>query len=625
MSNPAPFSDRAAAEADGARASAQSERFSAWFDALRSADPAFLWAGLYGADSDSETVLETAGDRPGGAMAGIVRSSRSTDRLKLAVLSASGSPPRTGMASPVSSQAGVFIVGAVLDCKLIDATRRAALFQAAVEELARPEPERRREPAAEPGPQMASDPAPFAAPPRQSRAAPPVQGPAPITDAAVLELVAQVHEPGFPGALYEMLTGNLASQMAVLCRVRGSKIKVLRASDPRDALPRGSRVGHARRAAIVSAARAGHAIAASGVSDQGVAGIEESLDLALLTDFSGVDGALAFCMDHPKGGKLVLLAERAERLEEGMVSMLAAQQPVIARLSRALGVIEGQKRGPDLGWLPMALDPRRLRFWLLAGAVALGVWLALPAPFNVVGSATLRAGSQATLVAPRDGLLLEAGFQAGDIVRAGDVLARFDTRELTLRRARIAAQLEQAQSRRMSAMAQFDTAAVQVTDGELRALGAEQDLLDLLLEQSELVAAEDSLIVSGDMSDRTGSVMRQGETMFQLAPVDSFVAAVDIGHTDVTEVSEGLSGELRLTALPFETFPIAIERVALSTPDDAGVPGFVATAQVGGHDPAFRPGMQGVAHIRAGEANRAWVLARDLVLWARMQWWRWVP
>ncbi|RUT30261.1 HlyD family efflux transporter periplasmic adaptor subunit [Arsenicitalea aurantiaca] len=601
-----------------------------WHDALAGAEPHLLVLACPFVGPDGRLAAAIAipdGGPVPEALEDLARIALDRGQLKLAALPPlPDAPLRTGMAIPlvVAGQTLAIALAAVA-LRMPDATRFAATFEISVhrlaEALAAPRPAPRPEPRPGPSPRAASGPA-------EAPVAPDAPPP-PLSAADCLALLAAPGEAGFTQGLYERLGTALSPDFAVLARVRRGRIKIVRSTVRQDPLPRGSRLGQARRAAILALAGSGRAIVVSGHEDAAGAPRDPALvdlDLGVLASGEGVAEAVAVALPERHGkGELVYLAERAERPGpdfEPVLRRLATDLPAFATTLLALRKKPGReaasRRNP---WL----DPFALRPWLALGGVALLVWLLLPAPFMIVAEATLRSRDETSVVATRDGFLTAVNVRPGETVRAGTLIAEFDTRELLLRQSRTDAQLAQARSRREGAAAGFNTAALRVTDAEIDALEAERDLVALLLEQSRIVANEDSVIVSGDMADRIGSAMRRGEMMFRLAPLTAFVASIDVPQQDILEIEAGQPGTLRLTALPFETFPVAVERVAPSADSESQTGAFNIRAGIEGAHPSFRPGMKGVVHIEAGETVRIWTLTRDLVFWLRMALWRWIP
>ena len=573
----------------------QGERVLAWFEALRTTQPGFCWAGLFACIDGQVRVLVQSRreDDRAQRLLGLVETTAAARQLKLSVIQGN---PRSLTAMAVPLDGTDFLCVALLERKLVEASRLSGLFEISADRLAT----------------LLATPSPA-----EQEIAPRNES---FSDADLLDLLVVDTLDGFAQALFSRLAARLNPDQALLAHLGGERVQVLRTSLAVDPLPAGSRVGQARLAALRTAARSDKMLFTSHAMPIG----EVSVELADLANEDSAIRAITLCIPWRDRGQMVWLASWDAPIPE-FESHLEALFPRLQRLMLLLEAVRPQRRRAWLDGLPRWTDPRGWRLWAALAAGVLSVWLLLPAPFHVVGEASLRSTAQRSLVAPRDGFLNAVHVRAGDTVRAGEILAEFDVRELVLRQSRIDAQIAQAQSRRMGAMAEFNTAMVQISDAEIAAMSAERDLIALLLTQSRLVAEEDAIVISGNVVERVGTAMRHGEPMFELAPLAGFTVAIDIPQRDITEVDPGQGGWLKLTALPFDSFPVELERVSLSATGQDGAPGFVGLARLDAEHEAFRSGMQGTVQIEAGRTLRAWVLLRDFVFWVQMQWWRWVP
>lgn len=577
-------------------AAASRPPFERWFAALKAVEPK-VRAALWLPPSGLVTAIGFDGS-PDESVLALAHKAMEAGRLQVAGLDGVG---RSGLAAPLAATGTVCAV--VLDGSVKDAAGFGPSFQVSLEKLAIAVAEAEGRPAA-------------AAPSSPSGH---------FTADDALALLRAPGPDAFAEALYDAVVDALKPDSVALMRVKGSKIKVLRASTRFDPIPRGSRVGHARRVAILSAAESGRAVVTSW-SDPGGARAT-SLDLGMLASGEGPAQAVAVVVPELSGNaRLVCLTEFAERDETRFATILPELETGMGGLAETIDAIRGKgarkarSRADQFDWGK----------WLLRGAigivaVAAVIWLSLPTPLLVTGEATLTSTNQRSVVATRDGILSEVRVEPGQPIHAGDVLAEFDTRELRLRHNRIEAQLAQAQSRKQSATAAFKAAEIRVVDAEIEALEAERDLVDLLLEQSVVVATEDAIILSGDMAERVGSALRKGEAMFQLAPLEGYSVSIDVQQQDVINVRTGQTGTLKLTAMPFDEFAVEVSRVSPAAADASQSGVFNIRADLRATNPAFRPGMKGVVHIESGDTIRVWALTRDLVFWLRMLAWRWIP
>jgi hypothetical protein len=569
-----------------------------WFEALQAAEPSVLGALVQAGDDGRQIAAFGMEGQSDDAIGALIAAARDRGKLQLATLKGEG---RTGMAAPLRrSGAPSLMVAAILERPLAEASRFAPSFQLSLDRLGQALDQR------------------SAVRPVRAAIAPPS---ASLPPAEVLELLQAPNAEAFELALFDKLAAALRPDSAYLAQVRrGNSIRVLRSSTKGDPLPRGSRIGHSRRVALLSVAAA-DGVLFTATADPANA-VPTNLDLGMLCTKDGPKDAVAVAVSDLSGrARLVYLAEYIDRRDPAAA---AALLPGLESLDHTLHGLRGSKTvSRRTGKLPLG----RWALQAAAGlaAIAALVWLGMPAPLMITGEATLTSTNQRSIVATRDGILAKVYFEPGESVRAGDVIAEFDTRELRLRANRIAAQVAQAQSRKQSAVAGFKAAEMRVVDAEIDALTAESALIDLLLEQSRVVASEDAMILSGEMSERVGSAMRKGEIMFQLAPLGGYAVSIDVPQQDATNVVVAQTGSLKLTAMPFDDFAIRIARIAPAANEASATGAFTIRADLLADNPSFRPGMKGVAHIHAGESIRIWALSRDFVFWARMLIWRWIP
>ncbi len=122
--------------------------------------------------------------------------------------------------------------------------------------------------------------------------------------------------------------------------------------------------------------------------------------------------------------------------------------------------------------------PRHIA-WKLAGATALAAVTAavlVPTDFRVTAQAVLEGEVQRAVPVPFDGFIATAPVHAGDRVRAGDVLATMDDRDLQVERVKWSSEHQRLQLKQREAMAKHDPATAGQIAAQLRQTEAEADL-----------------------------------------------------------------------------------------------------------------------------------------------------
>lgn len=262
----------------------------------------------------------------------------------------------------------------------------------------------------------------------------------------------------------------------------------------------------------------------------------------------------------------------------------------------------------------------------LASALALALLLAaLPAPHRVSARAVLEGRMQRALVAGVDGVLAEAHVRPGDLVAAGSVLATLDDRDLQLERRQrdgLRAQLEQEYRQ---ALAAGDRARITILRARIDQADAQLGLVDERLARTTVVAPFEGIVLEGDLGRAVGSPVKQGDVLFEIAPVDGYRIIVEVDGRDVADVSPGQSGRLALAALPGRTLPLRVERVTPISSTRDGRSFFRVEAALETPLGSLRPGMEGVAKIDAGRRRLLWIWTHGLVDWLRLATWSWLP
>lgn len=100
---------------------------------------------------------------------------------------------------------------------------------------------------------------------------------------------------------------------------------------------------------------------------------------------------------------------------------------------------------------------------------------------------------------------------------------------------------------------------------------------------------------------------------------------LEFPETDVRAIETGLDGVLRLTAFPERALGYQIERITPLARQSEGRNFFRVEARLNGDIGALRPGMEGVSRTTVEERRLGWVLFHDLVDWARLAAWAWLP
>lgn len=334
----------------------------------------------------------------------------------------------------------------------------------------------------------------------------------------------------------------------------------------------------------------------------------------------GIAGVLSFerrAPDRPFTDEDRLLAE----------AVAALLGPLIEARRRAQRWFGGRLVDGAVHVLGVLLGPRRLSWKLLAlGLAGLAVAAAtVQGPFRLQAEAALRGSLQRAAVAPFAGYIAEAPVRAGDRVAAGDLMVRLDDADLRLEELRWRSEIDRLRAQSRTALAKGERDNVGLIEAQVAQARAQLDLAALQLARARVTAPIDGLVVAGDLSQRLGAPVSQGEVLFEVAPEDDWRLDLWIDERDLPHAAEGLRGTLALTGAPDSALPFVVTRITPVAEPREGANTFRAEARIEGAPAGLRPGMEGVARIEAGRALVAWVWTRRLADWVRRTAWAWQP
>ena len=327
----------------------------------------------------------------------------------------------------------------------------------------------------------------------------------------------------------------------------------------------------------------------------------------------------------------VLLLERARPFDAAELAWL---ETLAATLAPVLLLRQDAERGVlgrgarqlqrAAGWLSSSAHPA-IKLGLGAAALALLGLAVVPVDHRVSAPALVEGAVQRAAVAPFEGYLREAPARAGDAVRAGQVLAVLDDKDLQLERVRWDSELEVALRKESEAMASGNRVDQRLAAAQANQARAQLDLVLSRLARVQVLAPFDGVVVKGDLSQLLGSPLEQGKVLFELAPLDAWRVVLKVDERDIGRLAVGATGDLVLASMPGQTWPFTVSKLTPVSVAEGGSNHFRVEAALTGTAPKLSPNMEGVAKVQAGRASLLWIWTHRSTDWLRLTWWKWMP
>ncbi|MCB1490845.1 MAG: HlyD family efflux transporter periplasmic adaptor subunit [Rhodobiaceae bacterium] len=367
-------------------------------------------------------------------------------------------------------------------------------------------------------------------------------------------------------------------------------------------------------AAPIVAAHAAHSARAGAVS-------MISVPLIVRDTIVGMVGAERMTAE----GRADVLFTRVDKDVLTHVAALCA--PLIALKQREHRWISGRLRKGVGKTFSMLFGAGHAGIKLLAGAILLliAVLSVLQTDLRVTAPANVRGELQQVAVAPFDGYIGESVKRAGDTVTAGEVMARLDDRDLELEALKLTSERNQLVQKQRQALAEGDRVVMATTAAQIARAEAELALTQAQLARVDIVAPLDGLIVDGDLSQRLGAPVKEGDVLFEVASGGDYTVVINVSEYDVRLVRPGATGTLALAGFSGRDMRFRVTRIASVNTAGGGRNAFRVEAELDDAPAVLRPGLEGVAKIDAGKARWIYALARPIVERMRIFLWTWLP
>ena len=262
------------------------------------------------------------------------------------------------------------------------------------------------------------------------------------------------------------------------------------------------------------------------------------------------------------------------------------------------------------------------RIVLLACILIVGLLL-LPVPYRIRCRCSVEPNSRRYAVAPFGGIVEETGVEPGDVVAAGDLLARMDGREILWDLSAAEAERSQAVKQRDVDLAEREVTKVLISQFETERLDAKIDVLQFRRDNLDVRSAIDGVVLSGSLEKSQSAPVDVGQVLYEIGPLDDLKVEIEVPDIDVAQVQEGQCVKVWIDGLEGVPIEAIIDRIAPRSEvrNDRNV--FIAKVALANPDLRFRPGMRGSARISGPLRPLAWNVFHkpwDFVV-SRLTWW----
>lgn len=243
--------------------------------------------------------------------------------------------------------------------------------------------------------------------------------------------------------------------------------------------------------------------------------------------------------------------------------------------------------------------------------------------YRVEGDFSLRSEEVAYLTVPYDGYISKVLGRPGDSIQSGAPLLQMDTAELELEQSAALADLHRYEREGEKARAAKLLAEMRIAQAMAEQARARLDLVRYRLEKASIKSPFAAVIVEGDLRERLGAPIKQGEALFKLARTDRMYVEGQVHERDIHEVLGKSTGEIAFVTQPKLKYPIRVSTIEpAAIPKSGGNVFLVRCAVEGGTPEWWRPGMSGLVKLNVDKRTLFWIVTHRTTDFLRMKlWW----
>jgi len=306
-------------------------------------------------------------------------------------------------------------------------------------------------------------------------------------------------------------------------------------------------------------------------------------------------------------GVLVLWGEATLTEPLDVVHFLEASSEPIAKTLKTVERTEKSAFEKSLAKVSKFGASTSGRFWIVLALIVAST-MAIPMPYWVECECVVQPVTRRFVAAPFDAKLERAFVEPGDVVEEDQLLARLDGREIEWELSGITADLHRAAKERDGHLATQKYGAAEVSKFELERLKMKQMLQQSRSQNLEIRSPLSGIIIAGDIEKTEGAPLKIGQTLFEIAPLESMAVEISIPEQEIAYISKAMNVEIALDAYTSRRWQAEIDRVQprAELVDQSNV--FVTEITLDNPHDLLRPGMRGRAWIRSDSRPLGWNL-----------------
>ena len=264
-----------------------------------------------------------------------------------------------------------------------------------------------------------------------------------------------------------------------------------------------------------------------------------------------------------------------------------------------------------------------LRKVLCILGVLLSLWMVFGRlDYRVKAPFIIRSENVRYVPAPNDGYIKNVKIEKGDEIPKGSSLLNLDNRELLLEESAAIADKVRFEREIVKARADGKLVEMRIAEAQLQQANARLAKVRFYIEQSNIIAPFDGVVVEGDLKEKIGVPVQQGDLLYKIAQLDTLYSELKVDEADIHELSVDNTGHLAFASRPDEKHPVIVKRIEpLAQSEEDGNIFIVKCEFTGEAEDWWRPGMSGIAKLKVGKRSPLFILTHKTVDYLLLRFW----
>lgn len=265
----------------------------------------------------------------------------------------------------------------------------------------------------------------------------------------------------------------------------------------------------------------------------------------------------------------------------------------------------------------------REKIHTMPGIVTAGLLLAfaflmlLPVTYRVRCTAIAEPVSRRFAVAPFAGQIIEGHAEAGDFVRAGEVLAELDGRTINWELIGVTAEREQSVTSRRMELTERNVSKALLASLEHERLRSKEEVLRYKKEHLQVRSPIDGIVLSGSLERSEAASVETGQTLFEIGPVKPMRIEIEIPANEVAQTKPGFPVSIWIDGQEENVIEGKILKIRPRSTTRKANNVFIAEVEFENEDERLRPGMEGTARIDCEKRSLGWTMFHKPMNWLR--------